>query len=232
MTDFYDITTGIQALRQGDHNTAFQCFYNLCQSEQHHEAEKQIMGMFHAGLLTEPQISDFLGWLNREAERGEGFAAFNAAMVLEKGTQSVKPNLKMAVKLYEEAIHKEIPEAHLNLGLILISGSGESYGVPVDTTRGEELLAKACEMGSREAAYTLGSFYLKGEQLAKDQSKAFIYLALAAILGHEKAKEACGLLQTMTQRDFKEELAAARRIEVQAHNYRAYFKALDAERRY
>lgn len=232
MTDLYDINTGIKALRQGDNNTAFQCFYNLCQSEQHHEAEKQIMDMFRTGLLTEPQISDLLGWLNREAERGEGFAAFNAAMVLEKGTKSVKPDLKAAVKLYEEAIFKEIPEAHLNLGLILISGAGEQYGVPRDAGRGVELLAKACEMGSRDAAYTLGSLHLKGEQLAKDESKAFVYLALAAILGHEKAKEACGLLQTMTRRDFKEELAAARKIEVQVHNYRSYFKALDAERRY
>ncbi len=231
MEGLLDIDTGRRLLREGRHHEAFLCFLSLMQAEASNAAEAEAMQMFQSGLLQEEQISDLLGWLNREAERGQGFAAFNAALIFQRGTPAMPADPVRAAKFYEEAVMKEVPEAALNLGLLLLTGSESARGLAQDAARGIDLLAKATEMGSREAAYSLGSHYLKGESIARDDRKAFTYLAVAAILGHPKAKEACGLMQKMSAIDFSEQVAEAKRIEVRIHNYRAYLAALDAERR-
>jgi TPR repeat protein len=129
----------------------------------------------------------------------------------ENGVGKLKPDLGIAVRYYEKAVEEQIPDAYANLAQILVTGSGEPWGVKKDIARGIELLEKGVEAGSVECAYTLGCIYVDGKGVPANERKAAYFLAVAYLAKHEHAHRLLILLQETSKLDFSAEVGAAKK---------------------
>jgi len=175
-------------LEKGKIDVAFDIFFDLAKNDLDEDAMYMLTRMTFDGQLNPEQIELFYELQNSHSSYGNGYALYNVGLMHERGLGKIKQDYKIAVEYYERAIKEEVHDAFCNLGNIYALGLGMEQGVPRDIFKGLELLAKGAEFGSRQAAFTLGSLYHKGEYIPQDESKSVYYLALAASLGHEQAK--------------------------------------------
>ena len=119
-----------------------------------------------------------------------------------------------------------VHDALCNLGNIYITGVGSTQGIPQDLEKGLELLEKGAELGSRQAAYTVGSYYGKGEIVPINYSKAFLYLTLASLAQHDQAKRILLIMQHSVKDDFSKELEQAKYLHSKIENMRQLYKLL------
>jgi TPR repeat protein len=220
------IELGESNLRQGKNDVAFDIFFELAQFELSVDAQFALMKMCSDGLLKADQVESLMTWLNRESGRGNGYADYNVGLIHEQGVIGGKPDYKKAVEFYAKAIQEEVHDAFCNLGNIYLTGVGASQGVLKDIDKGAELLAKGAELGSRQAAYTLGSHYGKGEIIPADYRKAFFYLTLASLAFHDQAKRILLIMQHSVKEDFSEELERAQHLHAKIQNMRQLYKLL------
>jgi hypothetical protein len=221
-----NIELGELNLRQGKNDVAFDIFFELAQFELSADAQFALMKMCSDGLLKTDQAESLMTWLNRESGRGNGYADYNVGLIHEQGVIGGKPDYKKAVEFYTKAIKEEVHDAFCNLGNIYITGVGAAQGVHRDIDKGAELLAKGAELGSRQAAYTLGSHYGKGEIIQADYRKAFFYLTLASLALHDQAKRILLIMQHSVKEDFSEELERAQHLHAKIQNMRQLYKLL------
>jgi TPR repeat protein len=221
-----NIELGELNLRQGKNDVAFDIFFELAQFELSADAQFALMKMCSDGLLKTDQAESLMTWLNRESGRGNGYADYNVGLIHEQGVIGGKPDYKKAVEFYTKAIKEEVHDAFCNLGNIYITGVGAAQGVLRDIDKGAELLAKGAELGSRQAAYTLGSHYGKGEIIQADYRKAFFYLTLASLALHDQAKRILLIMQHSVKEDFSEELERAQHLHAKIQNMRQLYKLL------
>jgi TPR repeat protein len=99
-------------------------------------------------------------------------------------------------------------------------------GVPRDVNNGVKFLALGAEEGSRQCAYTLGSLYGKGEFVPQDLKKAFYYLSLAALQGHDQAKRVLHIFVHSHKENYDEEMSAAEATFGKIQNLRMLYKCL------
>jgi uncharacterized protein len=101
------------------------------------------------------------------------------------------------------------------------------HGVPRDVEMGiKYLLAVGAEEGSRQCAYTLGSLYGKGEFIPQDLKKAFYYLSLAALQGHDQAKRVLHIFVHSHKENYDEEMTAAELQFGKIQNLRMLYKCM------
>jgi TPR repeat protein len=220
------IELGELNLRNGKNEAAFEIFFELAQYELSADAQFALVKMCFDGLLTTDQAESLMNWLNRETARGNGYADYNLGLIHEQGTVGGKPDYKKAVEFYTKAIKEEVHDAFCNLGNIFITGSGSAQGVPQDINKGLELLEKGAELGSRQAAYTAGSYYGKGEIVPVNHRKAFLYLTLASLEKHDQAKRVLLIMQHAVKEDFSKELEQAQHMYAKIQNMRQLYKLL------
>jgi TPR repeat protein len=213
-------------LRNGKNDAAFDIFFDLAQFELSADAQFALVKMCFDGLLKTDQAESLMNWLNRETARGNGYADYNLGLIHEQGTVGGKPDYKKAVEFYLKAIKEEVHDAFCNLGNIFITGSGASQGVPKDIDKGLELLEKGAQLGSRQAAYTVGSYYGKGEIVPANHRKAFLYLTLASLEKHDQAKRVLMIMQHAVKEDFSRELEEAQHLHAKIQNMRQRYKLL------
>ncbi|QWD63861.1 tetratricopeptide repeat protein [Polynucleobacter sp. MWH-UH2A] len=213
-------------LRNGKNDAAFDIFFDLAQFELSADAQFALVKMCFDGLLKTEQAERLMNWLNRETARGNGYADYNLGLIHEQGTVGGKPDFKKAVEFYAKAIKEEVHDAFCNLGNIFITGSGSAQGVPQDINRGLELLEKGAQLGSRQAAYTVGSYYGKGEIVPVNHRKAFLYLTLASLEKHDQAKRVLLIMQHAVKEDFSRELEEAQHMYAKTQNMRQLYKLL------
>ena len=95
---------------------------------------------------------------------------------------------------------------------------GETYAygnldLPQDSTKAFELLLRAADLGSSKAHCSLANTYDDGSGVKKDPRKAIIHYKLAAIGGHEVARQNLGILEERNEnmdRAMKHYMIAAR----------------------
>lgn len=220
------IELGELNLRNGKNEAAFEIFFELAQYELNADAQFALVKMCFDGLLTTDQAESLMNWLNRETARGNGYADYNLGLIHEQGTVGSKPDYKKSVEFYTKAIKEEVHDAFCNLGNIFITGSGSAQGVPQDINKGLELLEKGAELGSRQAAYTAGSYYGKGEIVPVNHRKAFLYLTLASLEKHDQAKRVLLIMQHAVKEDFSKELEQAQHMYAKIQNMRQLYKLL------
>jgi TPR repeat protein len=213
-------------LRNGKNDAAFDIFFDLAQFELSSDAQFALIKMCFDGLLKTEQAERLMSWLNRETARGNGYADYNLGLIHEQGTVGGKPDYKKAVEFYLKAIKEEVHDAFCNLGNIFITGTGSEQGVLRDINKGLELLEQGAELGSRQAAYTVGSYYGKGEIVPVNHRKAFLYLTLASLQKHDQAKRILLIMQHAVKEDFSKELEQAQHLYAKIQNMRQLYKLL------
>ena len=220
------IELGELNLKQGKHAVAFDIFFELAQFELSADAQFALVKMCSEGLLNTEQVESLMSWLNREVGRGNGYADYNVGLIHEKGVIGGAPDFKKAAEFYTKAIKEEVIDAFCNLGNIYITGVGAAQGIPKDIMKGIDLLAKGADLGSRQAAYTLGSYYGKGEIIPLDNNKAFYYLTLASLAQHDQAKRILVIMQHAVKEDYSKELHEAQVAYQKIQNLRQLYKLL------
>jgi len=213
-------------LRNGKNDAAFDIFFDLAQFELSSDVQFALIKMCFDGLLKTEQAERLMSWLNRETARGNGYADYNLGLIHEQGTVGGKPDYKKAVEFYLKAIKEEVHDAFCNLGNIFITGTGSEQGVLRDINKGLELLEQGAELGSRQAAYTVGSYYGKGEIVPVNHRKAFLYLTLASLQKHDQAKRILLIMQHAVKEDFSKELEQAQHLYAKIQNMRQLYKLL------
>jgi TPR repeat protein len=213
-------------LRNGKTDVAFDIFFELAQFELSADAQFALIKMCSDGLLKTDQVESLMAWLNRESGRGNGYADYNVGLIHERGSIGNGPDYKKAVEYYLKAIEEDVTDALCNLGNIYITGMGAKQGIAQDAEKGITLLAKGAELGSRQAAYTLGSYYGKGEIVPVNYSKAFYYLTLASLAQHDQAKRILLIMQHSVKDDFSKELEQAQHTHAKIENMRQLYKLL------
>jgi TPR repeat protein len=214
-------------IEKGRFEAAFEIFYDPARFELDEEALYMLTRMTFDGQLNPEQIQQVYDLQNSQSTQSNGYSLYNVGLMYERGLGSVKQDYKVAVEYYEKALEEEVYDAYCNLGNIYALGLGEEQGVPKDIFKGLELLAKGAEFGSREAAYTVGSLYGKGEFIPQNKSKAVYFLSLAAKLGHDQAKRVLILFgHAHRGENFDEEIDAANAMFGKIENMRFLYKCL------
>ena len=220
------IELGQLNLDRGRNDAAFEIFMDLAQNELNDDANYALTKMCWDGKLSTEQIELFYSFQNSASSLGNGYALFNVGLMHENGLGMIKQDYKVAVQYYEKAIKAEVHDAYCNLGNIYVLGTGMAQGVPRDIERGAQLLAKGAEEGSRQAAYTLGGLYGKGEFITQDLNKAFYYLTLAALAKHDQAKRVLHIFQHAHKGDYSREFDAAEAQFWKIENMRRLYKCI------
>ena len=198
-------------LARGRYDSAFDQYFEAFTQELCEEAQKRLTSMTLEGLLKPDQIERLFQYHNSFDSHRNGIASFNVGLMYEQGLGGAKQDLSVAAQYYEKAIEQGIPDAHANLGQILISGSGVPWGVQKNLSRGIALLEQGVERGSRHCAYTLGCMYKSGDLILVDDRRAAYYLAIASLAKHEHAQRLLILLQQTARSNFEAEIGAARK---------------------
>ncbi len=117
------------------------------------------------------------------AERGHARAQIDLGFLYARGYGVPKDEAE-AARLYRLAAAQGLPLAQFNLGYMYMYGQG----VPQDEVEGLHWYRLAAERGSTRAQFNLGVRLYKGQGLEAD-SEAYLWFALAANAGHERARE-------------------------------------------
>jgi len=213
-------------LNRGHNEAAFDIFMELAKNDLNDDASYALTKMCWDGKLTAEQIELFYEFQSSSSSLGNGYAIFNMGIIHEKGLGKIKQDYKTAVQYFEKAIKEDVHDACCNLGSIYLMGTGMEQGVARNVERGVELLTKGAEEGSRQSAYILGSFYAKGEFVAKDLSKAFYFLTLAAMAKHDQAYRVLHIFQHAYKGNYVQEFDAAERQYSKIQNMRFTYKCI------
>jgi TPR repeat protein len=213
-------------LNKGRYEAAFEIFYDLATNDLDQEAQFALTKMCFDGHLDAEQISKLFAWVNSNSSLGNGYAHFNVGLMHERGMGEIKQSYKTAIEYYEKAIKEEVLDAYCNLGNIYALGLGEAQGIKRDTPKAVSYLAKGAKEGSRQAAYTLGCLYEKGEYIPQDHKKACYYLVLATLAGHEQAHRVLIMFQHANKGNFNLEFDAAEAQYGKIQNMRRLYKCL------
>lgn len=213
-------------LNKGRYDSAFDIFYDLAVNELDQEAQYALTKMCFDGHLDPEQINKLFSWVNSNSSLGNGYAHFNVGLMHERGMGNVPQDFKVAIEYYEKAIAEEVHDAYCNLGNIYALGLAEEQGIPRDVHKGIGYLTKGAEEGSRQAAYTLGCFYEKGEFIAQDHKKACYYLVLATLAKHEQAHRVLIMFQHANKGNYSKEFDAAEYQYGKIQNMRRLYKCL------
>lgn len=135
------------------------------------------------GLLKFEDATFLSPWLEREIAEENAYACFIGAL-LDHSAQIYEANTSRAIERFQIAIAKGIADAMAGYANLLLP-QNENTAVTPDLKSAIKLLEQSLALGSREAAYLLGKYYRYEKQTPDNLQKAYYYLNIARLLGHE-----------------------------------------------
>ena len=205
------LEAGDMNFARGRYEAAFDQYLEALTQELCEKAQKRLTSMVVEGLLSPEQLEKLFAHHNSMEVQRAGKSSFNVGLMYEHGVGALKPDLSIAAQYYEKAVQDGVADAYANLGQILITGSGESWGVKKDIKRGVELLETGVELGSRHCAYTLGCLFVDGKEIPANPRRGAYYLGVAYLAKHVHAHRVLILLQQTSKLDFSAEIGAAKK---------------------
>ena len=105
------------------------------------------------------------------------------------------PNSEELLQRYKKRMEAGDAEAFLTLGSHYEDGSSGRLGLQQNREKAVELWSQAAKLGSVEAQFRIANSHYNGQGVAKDIDRAIHYWKLAAIGGHESARNILGNLE-------------------------------------
>jgi len=220
------IELGQLNIQKGKFDVAFDILYDAAVNDQNDDALFLLTKMTFDGHLESEQMEKFYELQNSHTSIGNGYALFNVGLMHERGLGKVPQSYKTAVEYYLRAVKEEVKDAFCNLGNIYALGLGMEHGVPRDVDLGIKYLTVGANEGSRQCAFTLGSLYGKGEFIPLDLKKAFYFLSLAALQGHDQAKRVLHIFVHAHKENYDAEMEAAESQNGKIQNLRLLYKCV------
>lgn len=138
---------------------------------------------FDGGVLSIDH-SDAARWYEMAAKQGNVEAMLAVGKMLNEG-DGVPKNARKGCEWYVAAARKGNAEAYYKLGRIFESGDG----VATDKAKAIKLYGEAAKRGNADSAFRLAQIYDADSEAGENADKRDQYLALAAELGSDAAKE-------------------------------------------
>ncbi len=220
------IELGQLNIQKGKYDVAFDILYDAAVNDSNDDALFLLTKMTFDGHLEAENMEKFYELQNGHTSLGNGYALFNVGLMHERGLGNVPQSYKTAVEYYLRAVKEEVKDAFCNLGNIYALGLGMEQGVPRDVDLGIKYLTIGANEGSRQCAYTLGSLYGKGEFIPLDLKKAFYFLSLAALQGHDQAKRVLHIFVHAHKESYDAEMEAAESQNGKIQNLRLLYKCV------
>jgi len=125
------------------------------------------------------------------AEEGDAKAQYQLGVAYQRG-EGTTSDLALAYKWIEKSALQGYAEAQFALGHMHQGGRGALQSFPLAFKWYEQ----AAQQDHAEAQYRIGLMYRIGQQgVPMDKSKAYVWFAIAAAQGHERARDARDNLQ-------------------------------------
>lgn len=130
--------------------------------------------------------------LQREAEKGNGFALYDLGLMARNGFGCEKNDV-LAQEQFRKALTAFLDEGprskkpdhwQYRIGKMYALG----YGTEQDFRKAAEWYEKAAAWGNPFAAYALGCLYRRGQGVERDEARAIAYFQAAAACGNEYAQ--------------------------------------------
>ncbi len=191
------------------HNLGFLCYQDpqlrntalnyFLQAEQLGYADSAYMlgVMYLQGAGTEKDPMKALSHLEKAVALGKHFACRPIGDLYFQGAFDMgKQNPDKAIDWYQKGMSYGI------LSCIEVLGDCyyHSFGVDEDLDLAFDLYSAAAAKGSMDAAFILGTMYIRGEARKKDLQEALKWMHLAQIRGHQKAPEFIRMLHEALSR--------------------------------
>jgi TPR repeat protein len=122
-------------------------------------------------------------WFEKAAAGGDPAAAFNLARLHKEGRVMLADPTR-ALRLLRYAVKERVPGANVELGEMLLTGSGADR----DFAEAAELFQEAAMLGSAPAAFNLGVMHARGWGVAQDPAEAVRWYERAADGGEPNAQ--------------------------------------------
>ncbi len=130
--------------------------------------------------------------VQREAEKGNGFALYDLGLMARNGFGCEKDDAlaqeqfrnALAVFMAEESRSKKPDYWQYRIGKMYAMG----YGADQDYRKAAGWYEKAAAEGNPFAAYALGCLYRRGQGVERDEARAIAYFQAAAARGNEYAQ--------------------------------------------
>lgn len=129
-------------------------------------------------------------WLNRVVERGGAQSMYDISDMYFTGKYGMKQNNEEALKWLNKAADNGNVEALTKLSNAY---EYELFGLKKDKTKIISLTRKAADKGDGYAMYVLGTYYLEGNFIEKNESEARKWFQKAADKGNRSAMGTLGL---------------------------------------
>lgn len=182
-----------RAIKLGAYTQAYEIFVAMVESGEDPAFYKLCEMAIHAQ-LHEDQQKDFADRLERAVRQDNESATYNMAVLYSRGVVFER-DLQKAAHLFSKACACRVPEAFAALAKLYIH---HRHDLPLASSDNiVQLLHDGIKLGSAESAYLMGRICTTGGPVRADPFEAVKYLYAAARLGHEEAKKALVMIQTM-----------------------------------
>jgi TPR repeat protein len=122
-------------------------------------------------------------WFEKAAAGGDAAAAFNLARLHKEGRVMLADPTR-ALHLLRYAVEERVPGANMELGEMLLTGSGTERAF----AEAAELFHEAATLGNASAAFNLGVMHARGWGVAQDPAEAVRWYERAADGGEPNAQ--------------------------------------------
>ncbi len=145
------------------------------------KAQTDLGGLYFGGGVVKEDWDEAYRWFSMAAAQGNVAAHHFLAIILAKGTKTMKADAEAAFTHWKFAADDKIPDAMHVVGHAWVRDANH-------VQEGISYLAHAAEAGVGDAACELGYLYASGSELiAQDESKALHWFSRAAGLGDARA---------------------------------------------
>lgn len=162
---------------------AFQCFKKSAELGEEN-AMLSLCDCYFDGIGTKQNYKKAFHWCKKSVENGCAYAKSKLALCYYKG-YGCKVNEKKALSLMQEAVDIGNPDAKFLLGMMLID---QEFPSDNDQIKAFELFQSAAEDGNPDAINELGSCYLDGLGVEKNEEQAVSLFQKAAKMGIDAAQ--------------------------------------------
>jgi len=174
------------ALRAKQYDLALESALKALKNHRSPQAQSVIARLAWDGVLTYRDDQSLPVWLEQQIGEGNAYAYFISAL-LDISGQIAEINKPRAIERFQFAIDKGNPDAMAAYANLLLPQNAIAEITP-DLKTAITLLEQAIALGSREAAYILGKHYREQKHTPDNLQKAYYYLNIARLLGHENGK--------------------------------------------
>lgn len=162
-----------------DPRQAVELAQKVVREDDHNKTANGLLGdAYLTGNGVGKDVPKGLAYLRQGASSGSSSAQYTLSRLLRSGSHGVTKDIPQGLQWLQKSATAGNGNAQYELAVLLIYGKD---GLKQDITQGIQWLQKSAELGHAEAQNNLGLLYLKGEEVERNERKAFQWIHASAM---------------------------------------------------